>query len=178
MLNKVNKITKKTDTGIPTAMNLKPNRLLYYILNILEREVMNVKLKLDRNMRIIATNQMGQETIFDSSPEIGGENSAPTPMQVFLQSMVACTFMDTLSILRKKRKEVVELKIDVDAERTETHPKVFTHVTMNFTLVSSDAELADLNRSIELSQTTYCSASAMFQRSGCKVDWTAEIKRP
>jgi putative redox protein len=99
-------------------------------------------------------------------------------MQVFLQSMVACTMMDTLSILRKKRKEVTDMTVDVDAERAETHPKVFTRVTMNFTLVSPDAELADLNRSIELSHKNYCSASAMFQRSGCKVEWTAKILRP
>jgi putative redox protein len=139
---------------------------------------MNVHLKLDRNMRLIATNALGQTSQFDASPDIGGENSAPTPMQVFLQSMVACTMMDTLSILRKKRKEVTDMTVDVDAERAETHPKVFTRVTMNFTLVSPDAELADLNRSIELSHKNYCSASAMFQRSGCKVEWTAKILRP
>lgn len=138
---------------------------------------MKVHLKLDHNMRLIATNALGQETPFDANPDIGGENSAPTPMQVFLQSMVACTMMDTISILRKRRKQVDELQVEVSSTRAESHPKVFTQVTMNFHLISPDAELADLNRAIELSHQNYCSASAMFQRSGCKVEWTGVVER-
>ncbi|MCO5249828.1 MAG: OsmC family protein [Candidatus Kapabacteria bacterium] len=138
---------------------------------------MNVHLKLDHNMRLIATNALGQETPFDANPEIGGENSSPTPMQVLLQSMVACTTMDILSILRKRRKQIDELQVDVSSTRAESHPKVFTHVTMNFRLISPDAELADLNRALELSHKNYCSASAMFQRSGCTVEWTGVVEK-
>ncbi len=138
---------------------------------------MNVHLKLERNMKLIATNAEGQETPFDAYPDIGGENSAPTPMQVFLQSMVACTMMDILSILRKRRKQIDELQVEVSSTRAESHPKVFTHVMMNFLLTSPDAELADLNRALELSHNNYCSASAMFQRSGCKVEWTAVVEK-
>jgi putative redox protein len=138
---------------------------------------MNVHLKLDRNMRLIATNALGQETPFDATPDIGGENSAPTPMQVLLQSMVACTMMDILSILRKRRKQIDDLQVEVSSTRAESHPKVFTHVTMNFHLTSPDADSEDLTRALELSHKNYCSASAMFQRSGCTVEWTAVVEK-
>lgn len=139
---------------------------------------MQVKLKLDRNMRLIGTNSLEQETYFDAGPGIGGENTAASPMEVFLQSMAACTCMDVISILRKKRKEVTGMVIEVEAQRADEHPRVFTDVMMHFTLTSLDAELQDLNRSIELSKTKYCSASAMFQRAGCNVNWTAKVVRP
>lgn len=138
---------------------------------------MEAKLKLDRNMRIIGSNQEGLETVFDTNPGAGGENTAATPMEIMLQAMGACSFMDVVSILRKKRKTINTLNVYLNAERAENHPKVFLNVHIKYSLDSPDAEMKDLERAIELSQTTYCGASAMFQRSGCKVTWEGEIIR-
>ncbi|MFP4370432.1 MAG: OsmC family protein [Candidatus Kapaibacterium sp.] len=139
---------------------------------------MDVKLSLDGKMRIKGTNELGLETYFDTNPNVGGENTAATPMEVMLQAMAACAFMDTVSILRKKRKQVDNLEIEVHGERKKEHPKMFTKVHMKFILTSPDSELSDLERSIYLSQTTYCGASALFQAAGCEVSWEKEIKRP
>lgn len=139
---------------------------------------MEVNLRLDRNMRIIGTNKLGLETVFDTSPEVGGEHTAPSPMETMLMSMGACTFMDVISILRKKRKSVVGMNIKIHGERANEHPKVFTKVHLTYELVSPDATMEDLIRSIELSQTKYCGASAMFKLSGCEVTWEAIIKKP
>lgn len=138
---------------------------------------MKAVLKLDRNMRIIGENSEGLQTIFDTHPNVGGENTAPTPMEVMLQSLGACTFMDVLAILRKKRKQIDDLKIYLEAERAKEHPKVFTKVHLIYELKSPDAEQKDLERVIELSQQTYCSVSAMFKRAGCEVSWEAVLKR-
>jgi putative redox protein len=129
-------------------------------------------------MRIIGTNELGLETVFDTHPSVGGEDTAPPPMDVLLQAMAACSFMDVVSIIRKKRKEVINLELKADAIRAKEHPKVLTDVHLTFTLTSPDAEQGDLDRAVELSQKTYCGASAMFQLSGCKVTWDTVIKRP
>lgn len=139
---------------------------------------MEVNLRLDRNMRIIGTNRLGLETVFDTSPEVGGEHTAPSPMETLLMAMGACTFMDVISILRKKRKTVTGMNIKITAERASEHPKVFKKAHLIYELVSPDASIEDLNRSIELSQTKYCGASAMFKLSGCEVTWDAILKRP
>jgi putative redox protein len=139
---------------------------------------MEVNLRLDRNMRIIGTNRLGLETVFDTSPDVGGEHTAPSPMETLLMSMGACTFMDVVSILRKKRKTVTKMNIKVTAERAKEHPKVFTKAHLTYELTSPDATIEDLNRSIELSQTKYCGASAMFKLSGCEVTWDAVVSRP
>lgn len=139
---------------------------------------MKAHLKLDRNMRIIGTNSKGLETYFDSHPTVGGEDSAPTPMEVALQAMGACGFMDIISILRKKRKDVADLQISLNSERAAEHPKVFKKVHMIIELFSKDAELADLERATELSQEKYCSVSAMFKLSGCEVTYECKVTRP
>ena len=138
---------------------------------------MKTVLKLDRNMRIIATNDLGLETVFDTHPSVGGEDTAATPMEVMLQAMGACSFMDVISILRKKRKEVKDLHVHIEGERAKEHPKVYVKVHLVYELFSPDAELKDLERSVERSQTKYCGASAMFKAAGCEVTYECKINR-
>ncbi len=132
---------------------------------------MIVNLVLDGNMHITATESNGHKTYFDTVPEVGGENTAAAPMVVMLQAMAGCSMMDVAAILRKKRKTITELKMEVEGLRADKHPKVYTKVHLKYTLVSPDAEQKDLDRSIELSQNTYCGASAMFKQSGCEVTY-------
>ena len=136
---------------------------------------MKVEVKLDRNMRLIGRNELGLETHFDTNPKAGGEDSAATPFEIMLEAMAACSFLDVLVILRKKRLTVDDMIIKVDAERTETHPKVLTKAHLIYELKSPDAQLKDLDRAIELSQTTYCSVSAIVKLSGCDVTWESRI---
>lgn len=136
---------------------------------------MKALLEYDRNMRAIGDNLRGHKTVFDGVPDVGGEDTAPTPMEIVLQSLAACTFMDVVSILRKKRKTISALRVEIDGERANEHPKVFTKAHLHFILTSPDAELKDLERAIELSHEKYCSVSTMFKRSGCEVGWSAEV---
>lgn len=138
---------------------------------------MKLNLKLNQNHSITATDESGLHTSFDSPTDHGGHSSASSPMVVMLEAMAACSFLDVLSIIKKKRKELIDLQIEVSGSRAETHPRVYKTVHLHFILTSSDAEIDDLERAIELSQTKYCGASAMFQQSGCKVTWDCEIVR-
>jgi len=136
---------------------------------------MNVKLVFDEKMHLIGTNSKGQETHFDSLAD-GGDGNYATPMEVMLQSMAACSFMDVVSILRKKRKTIEDLRVEIEGERAETHPKVFKTAVLKYYLKSPDASIEDLERCIELSQDKYCGAAAMFKASGCEVSWEANVE--
>lgn len=138
---------------------------------------MKVNLKLVEKMHIVAKDSNNHITEFDTIESVGGENKASAPMVVLLQAMAACSMMDVAAIIRKKRKTIVELKIEVEGERAAQHPKVFETVHLKYLLRSPDAEMKDLERAIELSQTTYCAASAMFKRSGCKVTTEAHLEK-
>ncbi len=138
---------------------------------------MKVNLVLTENMHITATDAYNHKTEFDTVPEVGGENRASAPMVVMLEAMAACSMMDVAAIIRKKRKTIKELRIEVEGERANQHPKVFTKVHLKYFLKSPDAEMNDLERAIELSQSTYCGASAMFKRSGCEVTTEAHLEQ-
>jgi putative redox protein len=135
-------------------------------------------LRLTGAMSLLGTTETSLETAFDTTSEFGGEGSAAAPMDVFLQSVAACSSMDVVSIIRKKRRTITDFRIEIEGERAEEHPKVYTHIAVKYILTSPDATEADLTRAVELSQDQYCSAFAMVKRSGCTVAWSCEIVRP
>lgn len=139
---------------------------------------MKVTLKLDRKMRIIGKNEREHETVFDAAEKGGGENTAASPMEIMLQAMGSCSFMDVISILRKKKVTIDNIEIEIKGERAEVHPKVFTKVHLNYMLTTPDGSIHDLERSIDLSQNKYCGAAAMFRQSGCEVTYEAHIITP
>jgi putative redox protein len=138
-----------------------------------DEEIMKAQVEWKGGMLLEGSNSEGMSTMFDSHHPAQKHG---TPMEIMLQAMASCSMMDVISILEKKRKTIVALHVDVDSDRAQEHPKVFTAVRLHYTLISPDAELKDLERSVELSQQSYCSASAMFQQAGCAVSWTCEIK--
>jgi putative redox protein len=126
---------------------------------------------------IRAHNERGNETLFEPSPDHGGSGTVATPMEVFLQSAAACSMIDVISILEKKRKHITDLKIFVESERANEHPKVFTKVKFRYELTSPDAELADLEHAAGLSMEKYCSVSGTLKKSGCEVKYESVVKR-
>lgn len=114
---------------------------------------------------------------FDSPKEVGGTDAAARPMEGLLLSMMACFSADVVSILQKKRKTVASYQLTAQADRAEDFPKVFTAVRLHLMVRSPDAQPADVERSIELARTKYCSAMAMFERAGCAISITYELER-
>ncbi|MBC8043921.1 MAG: OsmC family protein [Rhizobacter sp.] len=138
---------------------------------------MNATLHFAGAMPMTGLNDQGFATRFDSSLDHGGSGTAPTPMEVLLQSLAACSAVDVISIVKKKRRQIDHLSIEIAGDRAETHPRVFTRISLRYVLTSPDAELTDLESAVYLSMQTYCSVSAMIKKSGCDVTWTSEIVR-
>jgi len=135
---------------------------------------MHTSVTFHQAMPLVGMGKDGHETLFDTSPEFHGTGSASSPMEVVLQSLAACSMMDIISILKKKRRDVVFLAAEVDAERAEDHPKVFTAITIRYRLESPDCPLADFERAVSLSMEKYCSVSAMLRAAGCGIEWETE----
>ena len=135
-------------------------------------------LELESGMRIIGKNSRGHETAYDTSEQFGGNSSAPTPMEIMLQAVAACSFMDVASIIKKKRKQIDDFKITITGERRDAHPRIFTDVHMLFELTSPDAEFSDLERAISLSKEKYCSVSATVKGAGANVECEGILHRP
>lgn len=136
---------------------------------------MHATVSFDRNLPLVGLNEKGQHTFFDATLDPSNPAMYASPMDIVLQSLAACSMMDIISILAKMKKEVITLDATLDAERAETHPKVFTSIHVSFKLCSSDCSKAELDKAAGLSMDKYCSVAAMLKASGCKVTWDSEV---
>jgi putative redox protein len=109
--------------------------------------------------RFEASNEAGQTIIMDSPLAEGGPQG-PSPMQLLLQALAGCTAMDVISILRKKRQDVTGFHVNVTGDRVDEHPRYYHTIEMEFIVRGRNIDPAAVERSIELSSTKYCSASA------------------
>ena len=101
----------------------------------------------------------------DGPENFGGSNAAIRPKELLLLSLAGCTGADVSAILQKKRVKLDGFEINVSAESTETHPKVYTKIHLEFMFYGSDIKEKDVAKAIELSQTVYCGVTAMLEKS-------------
>ncbi|MCD8511294.1 MAG: OsmC family protein [Bacillus sp. (in: Bacteria)] len=100
----------------------------------------------------------GHELRMDASPDVGGNNNAPRPMELLLYSVAGCTGIDIISILKKMRLEPKGFQMEVEGERADDHPKRFTKLSVHYSL-EGDLPEDKVIRAIQLSKDKYCSAS-------------------
>jgi len=108
------------------------------------------------------TANSGFDVPLGSYPEVGGDDDGFRPMELIALGLAGCTAMDVISILQKKRQEVLDFQVIVDTERAEVHPKVFTEAVIEYHLAGKDISETAVTRSLELSAETYCPAQAML----------------
>jgi putative redox protein len=101
----------------------------------------------------------------DSSIESGGDGQGFRPIELLLVGLAGCTAMDVISILEKKRQEVTSFEVRVDGERASEHPRVYTHIIVEYVLSGVDLDPVAVARAIELSKTKYCSAYATLSKT-------------
>ena len=101
----------------------------------------------------------------DGSPESGGRNLGPRPMETVLIGTGACSAFDVIHILKKSREQVTDCVVELLAERADTDPKVFTKIHFHFLVTGKQLDHAKVARAIQLSAEKYCSASAMMAKT-------------
>ena len=100
----------------------------------------------------------------DTKPPIG-EDTAITPKQMLVAAICGCTGMDVVSLLKKYRQPLSKFEIEAEATVTEgAHPIVFKEVQLVFKIEGA-LENEKVLEAITLSQTKYCSVSAMLSKS-------------
>ncbi len=123
---------------------------------------MKAELNWKQNVRFDALTQTGHEIIMDGAPDHGGNNEGARPMELLLIGMGGCTAFDVVGILKKARAELLNLKIELEAERADDVPAVFTKIHVHFILTGRGLKEKLVARAIDLSAEKYCSASIML----------------
>ncbi len=126
---------------------------------------MKSRVKWVENVCFMAESGSGHAMIMDGSPDIGGRNLGPRPMELLLMGAGGCTSVDVVMILRKSRQDVTGCEVEVSAERADDHPKVFTRIHMHFTVRGRGLKPEVVERAIKLSAEKYCSASIILGKT-------------
>ena len=121
-------------------------------------------------MGFVAETGSGHTLVMDGAPDAakpdnGGQNLAPRPMETLLAGTGGCTAYDVVLILKRGRHDVRGCTVKLDAERADTDPKVFTKITMHFTVTGKGLPAVAVERAIAMSHDKYCSASVMLGKT-------------
>ena len=122
------------------------------------------------HMGFVAETGSGHIVNMDGAPDErtltnGGQNLAARPMELLLAGMGGCTAYDVVLILKRGRHAVRGCTVEIQAERAEVEPKVFTKINLHFTVTGKDLPAAAVERAIALSHEKYCSASIMLGKT-------------
>ena len=114
------------------------------------------------NMTFVGESGSGHAVIMDAAPEAGGHNLGVRPMEMLLIGTGGCSAIDVMLILKKSRQDVTDCRVELEAERAETDPKVFTKIRMHFVVSGRGLSENHVRRAVDLSAEKYCSASIML----------------
>ena len=111
----------------------------------------------------------GHAVVMDGSEDLGGRNLGPRPMEMLLIGTGGCSTYDVLSMLKKSRQNVVDCKVEIEAERADAVPAVFTRIHLHFIVTGVGLKESHVKRAVELSAEKYCSASIMLGAAGVEM---------
>jgi len=123
---------------------------------------MKARIKWVEQVTFVGETGSGHAVVMDGSPESGGRDLGPRPMEMLLLGAGGCTSFDVISILKKSRQSVSGCYVEIEAERADSDPKVFTKIHMHFVVTGKDIKPEVVARAIKLSAEKYCSASIML----------------
>jgi putative redox protein len=126
------------------------------------RRTMRARVKWVEGMMFAGESGSGHAVIMDGAPEAGGRNLGIRPMEMLLIGLGGCTAFDVVLILKRGREPVTDCVVEIEAERAETDPKVFTRIHLAYTITGRGLSPAKVERAIALSKEKYCSASIML----------------
>ena len=123
-----------------------------------------------------AKNEDGNTIHLDGSPEVGGEGKGVRPMQALLMSLAGCSSIDVVSLLKKMRQPLEDMRVEVNGERVDAVPAVFDKIHLQFFLKGKLDE-AKVAKAIGMSVEKYCSVARMLDKAA-EITWGFEIESP
>ncbi|OTG94758.1 OsmC family protein [Acinetobacter sp. ANC 3832] len=127
------------------------------------------------NVAFEAKSESGHQIVMDGSAEYGGENRGPRPMELILMGLGGCASFDIVTILKKSRQDVTDVICQLQAERADTIPAVFTKIHLHFVITGHEVKEKQVAKAVELSAEKYCSASKMLADGGVEITHDFEI---
>ncbi len=123
---------------------------------------MKVAVQWQDNMTFVGKPDSGFVVQMDADSSFGGTNNGVRPMELIALGLAGCMGMDVISIMQKKRQQVTQFEVRVNAPRSAEHPNVFTNALITYVVTGKNVDESALLRCIELAATKYCPAQFML----------------
>jgi putative redox protein len=121
-----------------------------------------------------ATGMGNVKVQIDGSPEIGGLGLGVRPMEMVLMALASCSSLDLVTILKKQRQVVESFSVEVNGDRREQIPTIFTAIHLLFKL-NGALDAQKVAKAAELAVKKYCSVHDMLVAGGVKITYGIEI---
>lgn len=138
---------------------------------------MKARIKWVQDVTFVGESGSGHSVVMDGAPEAGGRNLGFRPMEMLLLGLGGCSAFDVVMILKRGRENVTDCVVEIEAQRAETDPKIFTQITMKYIVTGRKLDESKVARAVKLSAEKYCSASAIIGRTA-QIDHTFEVVAP
>jgi putative redox protein len=126
---------------------------------------MKARIKWIQDVMFLGESGSGHAVVMDGAPESGGRNLGVRPMEMLLLGLGGCSAFDVVMILKRGRQAIDDCVVELQAERAETDPKVFTRINMHYVVTGRELERNKVERAVQLSAEMYCSASAILAKT-------------
>jgi len=123
---------------------------------------MKARVKWVDGAMMVGESGSGHAVVMDGPPDFGGRNLGIRPMEMLLLGLGGCTQFDVLLILRKGRHEVTDCVVELESERSESEPKIFTKIHIHYKVTGPSLTDKAVERAVKLSAEKFCSASIML----------------
>ena len=127
------------------------------------------------NAMFVAESGSGHSVVMDGPPDHGGRNMGVRPMEMLLMGLGGCSAFDVMSMLNKSRQDVIDCRAELEAERADAVPAVFTRIHVHFVVTGRGLKASQVARAVSLSAEKYCSASIMLEAAGVEITHSHEI---
>lgn len=135
---------------------------------------MKTRIKWIQDVMFVGESGSGHSVIMDGAPEAGGRNLGFRPMEMLLLGLGGCSAFDVMMILKRGREQVTDCVVEIDGERAQTDPKVFTKIALKYIVTGRGLDPKKVERAVALSANKYCSASAILAKTA-ELTHTIEI---
>lgn len=126
---------------------------------------MKARVKWVEDRTFVGESGSGHKVVLGTAFGPNGKTPGPSPMELVLLGTGGCSAYDVVHILEKGREAVEDCLVELDADRAEADPRVFTRIHMHFVVKGRALSPDKVRRAINLSIEKYCSASAMVAKT-------------
>lgn len=126
---------------------------------------MKARIKWVEERTFVGESGSGHKIVLGTASGPEGRTPGPSPMELMLIGAGGCSAYDVVHILEKGREPVEDCSVELDADRAEEDPRVFTRIHMHFVVNGRGLSEKKVERAVALSLEKYCSASAMLAKS-------------